>query len=387
MGKINFGKIILCVFSVVTLLFVGIICALITSLMFGRYFYGYVVMIVAISLIIYMVINTFGLVKKKLLNKVSGIFLVICIATSIGYGITQKVSQSITTVNEQSVDLNKYNPFSKDTKAVMLTGTSTLKISNNLPKLDGATALYPIYSSFAKAVYPVKNYNQNNSEVMCNTTVGAYKNLIDGNVDIIFVARPSQAQLEEAKRKGLKLKLTPIGKEAFVFFVNTKSNVTGLSTKQIQDIYSGQSTNWKEFGGRNQNIRAFQRPKDSGSQTMLQKLMAGKSLMVAPKIDVISGMDGIISSTANYKNYKNALGYSFLFYATEMVQNNQIRLLKVDGVYPSRNTIKSKEYPLSAEFYAVTAGSTNPNVDNFINWILGKQGQYLIEKTGYTPLN
>lgn len=334
-----------------------------------------------------MVINTFGLIKKKLLNKVLGIFLVICIATSIGYGITQKVSQSITTVNEQTVDLNKYNPFSKDTKAVMLTDTSTLKISNNLPKLDGATALYPIYSSFAKAVYPVKDYNQNNSEVMCNTTVGAYKNLIDGSVDIIFVARPSQEQLEEAKRKGVKLKLTPIGKEAFVFFVNTKSNVTGLSTKQIQDIYSGQSTNWKEFGGKNQSIRAFQRPEDSGSQTMLQKLMAGKSLMVAPKIDVISGMDGIISSTANYKNYKNALGYSFLFYATEMVQNNQIRLLKVDGVYPSRNTIKSKEYPLSAEFYAVTAGSTNPNVDNFINWILGKQGQYLIEKTGYTPLN
>jgi phosphate transport system substrate-binding protein len=69
-----------------------------------------------------------------------------------------------------------------------------------------------------------------------------------------------------------------------------------------------------------------------------------------------------------------------------MVKNNEIKLLKIDGVYPDRSTIKNKEYPLTAEFYAVTAGSSNPNVDKFIEWILSPQGQSLVEKTGYTPI-
>lgn len=83
--------------------------------------------------------------------------------------------------------------------------------------------------------------------------------------------------------------------------------------------------------------------------------------MPAPKEDVVTGMGGIISKTADYKNYKNALGYSFLFFATEMVRNGDIRLLEVDGVMPDKSTIRDRTYPLAAEFYAVTAGSGNPN--------------------------
>lgn len=131
---------------------------------------------------------------------------------------------------------------------------------------------------------------------------------------------------------------------------------------------------------------AFQRPENSGSQTMLQKLMEGKNLMTPPKEDIASGMGDIIEQTSSYRNYKNAIGYSFLFFASEMIQNNEIKLLEVDGVKPDKNTIASGEYPLSSEFYAITAGSNNPNIDRFIEWILSPQGQYLVEKTGYTSI-
>jgi phosphate transport system substrate-binding protein len=94
-------------------------------------------------------------------------------------------------------------------------------------------------------------------------------------------------------------------------------------------------------------------------------------------------MGGIIEKTSSYRNYKNAIGYSFLFFATEMIENGKISLLKVDGINPEKSTIKSKEYPLAAEFYAVTTGSENPNVEPFIEWIQSQQGQYLVEKTGY----
>jgi phosphate transport system substrate-binding protein len=69
-----------------------------------------------------------------------------------------------------------------------------------------------------------------------------------------------------------------------------------------------------------------------------------------------------------------------------MIHNNQIRLLKIDGIYPDKSTIKSKEYPFTTELYAVTTNTKNPNVDSFIRWILSPQGQSLVEKTGYIPV-
>ncbi|GJM69635.1 hypothetical protein HMSSN036_18510 [Paenibacillus macerans] len=173
--------------------------------------------------------------------------------------------------------------------------------------------------------------------------------MLDGQADVIFAAAPSSLQLAQAKRQGLELKLTPIGREAFVFFVHADNPVQGLSTQQIQAIYAGEITDWSEVGGRSGKIRAFQRPEGSGSQTMLQKLMEGKELM-APRKRRGVGDGGIIAQTADYRNYPNALGYSFLFFATEMAHNGQIRLLEIDGVKPDKTTIQSGEYPLAAEF-------------------------------------
>lgn len=58
-----------------------------------------------------------------------------------------------------------------------------------------------------------------------------------------------------------------------MFFVNARNPVDELSIDQIKRIYSGEITNWQEAGGEDEAIRAFQRPKDSGSQTALENLM------------------------------------------------------------------------------------------------------------------
>jgi phosphate transport system substrate-binding protein len=112
-----------------------------------------------------------------------------------------------------------YAPYAENTQATVLDTVATLKLETDLPLLDGATALYPLYSAFAQAVYPEKNYNLYNSEVTCSNTIGSYQKLIDKKVDIIFVAPPSKEQLGEAERAGVNFRYTPIGKEAFVFFV------------------------------------------------------------------------------------------------------------------------------------------------------------------------
>ena len=388
-------KILICIICVATIGFLGAILALLVAFSGGILFYSPFILIFTCLLIIFIIIKVFGLLKPKLFKILIYSFLGISVLTIGGYEINKAYNNSFSKVNEQGVDLNLYKPFTENNKLAILEEESTLQINDELPRIDGATAFYPLYAAFAQAVYPARNYNlyagksdtpEIREEVVCSTTPYAYNRLINGEVDIIFVFEPSEQQIQEAKSKGVELKLTPIGKEAFVFFVNSRNKVDNLSTEQIQDIYAGKITNWKELGGKNNKIRAFQRPENSGSQTMLQKLMEGKELMAPLQEDVVAGMGGIIDQTASYRNYKNAIGYSFLFFATEMIENNEIKLLKVDGVKPDKNTISSGDYPLAPEFYAVTAGSNNPNVDKFIEWMLSPQGQYLVDKTGYTPV-
>ena len=127
---------------------------------------------------------------------------------------------SIPTVDDRDLLLWQYEPFSEDTKAVSLEEEPTLRFrQEDLLRLDGATALYPVYASFVQAIYPQGEYPRYDSSrdgyglVTCSGTVEAYKRLITGRADLIFAAAPSQDQLEMARRAAKELHLTPIGRE------------------------------------------------------------------------------------------------------------------------------------------------------------------------------
>jgi phosphate transport system substrate-binding protein len=289
----------------------------------------------------------------------------------------------------QDVNLNEWRPFAQGSRIASLNRNSSLRLSANLPKLDGATALYPVYAAFVQAVYPRADYSPYGQDaiVKCSQTPQAYNNLINGIVDIIFCAEPSREQIARAAEKGLEFKMTPIGKDAFVFFVNKNNPVNNITSSQIRSIYSGTVRNWRDIGGQNSEIIPYQRPQNSGSQTVLESVIMGDIPVMEPlKENIIGGMGGIIEMVSDYRNYINAIGYSFLFFSTEMVRNNEIKLLSINGVIPSKETIQSNEYEFSGEFYAVTTGNETENTKRFIEWILSGEGQYLIEKTGYIPI-
>ncbi|WP_238650107.1 PstS family phosphate ABC transporter substrate-binding protein [Paenibacillus piscarius] len=384
-------NLLLSILAVAGIAAAAFIAYFITAFTGGMLFYGPLVLVIAAGLALLSVISIFGLFSGRVRRIMLSSFAGLCLLAAAGYEIRQAYINSLAQVNEQEVNLTQYAPFAADTKAADLGHKASYQLTENLLRLDGATALYPLYSAFAQAVYPQDDYlpyvqKEGTDFVVCTSTSEAYKRLITGEADIIFAAAPSMAQTKQAKRAGVELKLTPIGREAFVFFVNKRNPVSSLTTEQIKDIYSGSLTNWSEVGGKKAPIRAFQRSEDSGSQTRLQKIMEDRQLMAPPKENVADVMSGIISLTASYRNYNNALGFSFLFYASQMNASDEIKLLAIDGVPPSKESIRSGNYPFTTEFYAVTAGSTNPNVEPFLDWILSPEGQELVEKTGYTPV-
>lgn len=290
------------------------------------------------------------------------------------------------------VNLWEYRPFAPGNRLAVPDRPAGLRITADHPRLDGATALYPLYGAIGQATYvrPEGISDEDatiewvEGHLPCSTTSVAYDRLIAGETDAIFVAQPSKGQLAKAKAAGVELTLTPIGREAFVFFVNRDNPVTNLTLEQVRDIYSRRITNWKQAGGHDEPIVAFQRPEDSGSQTaMLALVMKDRPIATPMKEEVVTGMGGVISEVAGYRNLTGALGYSFRWYATVMNADPGIRLVAIDGVAPTAATIRDGSYPLTANIDIVTARTPGTNLRALIDWTVSPEGQALLEKTGY----
>lgn len=257
-----------------------------------------------------------------------------------------------------------------------------------LPSMDGATAAIPFGKILVHELTGVNKPKADRS-IQFNTTHNAYVNLIDKRADLIFVAGPSEEEVALAASKGVKFKLTPIGKDAFIFLVHRNNPVSQVTISQLKDIYSGKLTHWKEVGGNDNRIVAFQREKNSGSQTFMeQKIMKGLPLAEPPKEKKSGGMGGLIEAVADYHNADNALGYSFYYYASEMNKHEAVKFLAVEGVEPNKDNIRSEKYPFTAVLYAVTREDepADSPASRLVSWILSSAGSQAVEDGGYIPI-
>ena len=330
--------------------------------------------------------------SKRLVPVVASVALLVILSVALfptalrgNWWINPTVSEE----SEAAPDLTLYAPFLDGSKIARLDKQSELKLVDNLPILDGATALYPVYAAFANAVYNEEIFTQNT--VICTNTRSAYEAIIAGDRDIIFVAGASEQQIAAAKSAGVDLIFTPIGHEAFVFLVGKENPVDNITYQQLRNIYSGKTAYWNTLGWREGGkIIAFQRPDGSGSQTGLQKMiMKNLPLQVPqplPDKNLIGTNSLMKQVSVEWQGVQPAIGYSYRYYATTMYANPDTKLLKINGIEPSIENIQNGSYPFVGDFYAVTNGEPQGNTKLFIDWILSPQGQEIIEKTGYTPL-
>ena len=296
---------------------------------------------------------------------------------------------SITVKEVVNIDTSEYMPFDKNSKIAVLDEESTLKLTENLPRVDGAAAFFPVYSAYVNAVYPNTvelNYEDDNP-FQYNNTYNGYWLLGERKTDIFFGVYPSPEQIEEAKSNGTEFIFTPIGDEAFVFFTHKDNPVDSLTIEQVKGIYSGEITNWKEVGGKNVPIKAYQRNSGSGSQSMMERFMGDTPLMTPPKHQVQDLMSGIIDRVTDYQNRNSAIGFSYRYYLTGIMENPKVKVLKINGIAPTNENVRNGSYPIRTPIYAVTyEGQENENVQIFLDWVLGPQGQELLEKSGYVGL-
>ena len=313
--------------------------------------------------------------KKQILILVSIVLAFALLDVGIYEGLTKRYFNSTNKeMQAKSIEVSKYLPFENDSEIVKF--DSKNKLTGDLPTVDGAAALYPVFSAFVNSVYPKDSVEfdgenfTDKSKLHYTNTRGAYKAVVDGEADIIFCAKPSEEQKQYAKDKNVELEYVPIGREAFVFIVNANNSVDDLTVEQIRGIYSGKYKKWSEFGGEDYYIEPIQRNAGSGSQTSMIAFMNGEEM----KYSVLGFMG-------------KPIGFSFRYYVEGLVANGKIKMLSLNGVYPDKENIANGKYPVASNFFAVyDKNNENPNVKKFIEWILSDEGQDIIEKSGYVPL-
>ena len=302
--------------------------------------------------------------------------------------ITRRLANNFSGVGQlKMVDVGRFLPFEEDSDLARTGSSLKFTAEDELPVLDGAAALVPVYASVIENCYPDgtvtyeggsfsdDNYYGENfasdSVMQYQNTIRGFDALADGKVDMFFTAHPSEEQLKSAEEKGADLEILPIGREAFVFFVNKDNPVDGLTTQQIRSIYRGEITDWKEVGGASKKINPLTRVKGSGSQTMMEKFMEGDMLASRDPLAIFGG----------------SVGYSFRYYLSGMVADGNVKMLAVDGVYPDADNIRNGSYPISTDFYVVyRRDNENGNVKRLAEWLLSEEGQTMIEACGYVGI-
>lgn len=300
--------------------------------------------------------------------------------------LTRRLSNNFSGATQaQMIDVGRYLPHTDGSELPQI--NSSLKLTDGLPVLDGAAALVPVYAAVIDNVYPEgcvtfeggafsdDNYYGENfaadSAMQYKNTVRGYRAIVDGTTDILFCAAPSSEQRQYAEDKGVELVYVPIGLEGFVFFVNEKNPIDDLTVEQIRKIYSCEYKNWSEVGGANRIINPVTRLKGSGSQTAFEAFMGDYGIGTKSPLAITGA----------------SIGFSFRYYMDGIVENDSVKMISLEGVYPSAENIQNRSYPMVAQFYAIyRADNSNENIQLLLDWLLSDEGQTLIEQCGYVRI-
>ena len=264
----------------------------------------------------------------------------------------------------------------------------TLLTLENYPRMDGSTANLPL---MAEVLSRTTGISTEEAETLtsCSKTSKAWENLANGEADILLVYEAAEETKEAVAKTGEELEIDAIGNDALVFIVNENNPINSLTTEQIQDIYTGRVTNWKELGGDDLEIVPFQRGSTSGSQSLFMKLiMTEEDPMEAPT-ELSPGMMGeLIDAIASYNNSANAIGYSVYYYASYMYTQPGLKFIEVDGVMPTDETIANETYPhINPYFVAIRATEGEDSPARILrDWILSDEGEEAIKAAGYIPV-
>jgi phosphate transport system substrate-binding protein len=298
-------------------------------------------------------------------------------------------------------------------------GRGYYRFYGTYPYIDGSSACVPMQAGFAMRILGLTGDSPFKFSTMYSSHREAIRNLIekragsnaylnddyykyyaykeDGNyylsipdrpVDLYLGTAPSDKEVAFSAKNGVSLIQKPVALDAFVFVVHKDNPVGDLTMDQARGIYTGKITNWKEVGGRDEKIFPFQREEDTDSQIAMENLvMNGESMIGGRWYEEAFDLSDDLGVPVMYKIKRDSIGYTLRVTLDTMYGNIEYKILKINGVAPTDDTVRDGSYPLTVELYGVIRGEDADGTGGkFLDWILSDDGQDCVGQVGYVPV-
>lgn len=236
---------------------------------------------------------------------------------------------------------------------------------------------------------------QKEAEVFMNTTKGTNVSvtgggsgvgiaaLMDGSTDIAMASRSLKMD-EKMKFKSAKKDYTEtiIGWDALAVIVNPGNKVGKLTRQQLEDIFVGKITNWKEVGGADMKIVVYSRESSSGTYEFFKEHVMNKKNF-ANNVLSMPATGAIIQSVSQTKG---AIGYVGLAYLERKVKAVAVSFENGKFVTPSFANAHNGTYPIVRPLYFYNLKSTDAKVAPFVKFVKSAKGQSIVKEVGYIPV-
>jgi phosphate transport system substrate-binding protein len=203
--------------------------------------------------------------------------------------------------------------------------------------------------------------------------------LIDKTAAIGMASRPAKPEeITNGKANGVDLKETVVAYDGIAVIVNTSNSIKGLTKKQVEQIFTGEITDWSAVGGTGGKISVYTRNTSSGTYAEFKEL-AMKKRDYAPDSQKLAGNEQIAQEVG--KN-PNGVGYVGLAYT----KASGIKVVPIDGALPSKESVLAKSYRYARPTFFYTNGQPSGVVKEFIDFTVGPEGQKIVEQVGFVPI-
>ena len=248
-------------------------------------------------------------------------------------------------------------------------------------KVKGSDTVLPLSQKEAES-FMKKSAGSSITVVGGGSGVG-FSALIGGNTDIAQASRSIKMD-EKMKLKdaGKAYKETTIAYDALSVIVNPSNKISQLTREQLEGIFTGKLTNWKEVGGDDLKIIVYSRESSSGTFEFFKEHVMNKKNYAATAL-LMPATGAIVQSVSQTAG---AIGYIGLAYSDKSVKSLKVSFDGKTFIEPSMETAKNKTYPITRPLFYYYLTTSEAQVKPYVDFVLSAEGQKIVEQEGYVPL-
>jgi phosphate transport system substrate-binding protein len=213
--------------------------------------------------------------------------------------------------------------------------------------------------------------------------------LINQTCDIATHSREwKPKEIDQAWDKGVTPKFFVVAVDGLSIVVNAKNPVEQLTMAQVGALYRGEIKNWKAVGGSQNAVSLYGRQSNSGTYVFMQEFVLGNK-NYSTDMKEMNGNAQIIEGILQDEGGVGYVGVGYLYDENHQIRKG-LKVLKISkepngtGFLPTdKSAVDSGAYPISRPLFMATNGKPKGDIAQFLTWIVGPEGQAIVEREGF----